>query len=342
MSMRKTLIAFGNPLLDITVTSKQHVLYLLGKYNLKLDGQKEITKTEMTSLTEDIRGYEQYISPGGCSQNSLRVLQWVLKQECQATMFGSVGNDVEANILREALKVAGVQASYITQEDLPTGKIIALVSGFDRFLVAHIGAAEVLPLAILLANSDFMLLFNSSDIILIEAYFLTNRIETACKLGELCQKSSKTLVFNLCGEYIFEVVPQQIKCLVKAANLIFGNRAEFLALAKLFTCANLDDLAEDLQGKTLVVTDGPRVLICYNLNGEKIEIVPPVMQIEEVKDTTGAGDAFMGGFLAGMVKSKALRDCIEIGFYAASCIMKECGCSLPRYKPQIDFDGLIQ
>ncbi|XP_066155067.1 adenosine kinase-like isoform X2 [Euwallacea fornicatus] len=340
--MRKTMIAFGNPLMDITVTSKQLVPHLLRKYNLNLDDQKEIAKKEMRSLTEDIQGYEQYVSPGGCSQNTLRVLQWILAQQCQATMFGSVGNDLEANILQEELKAAGVRASYITQENLSTGKIIVLVSGLNRSLVAHIGAAEVFPLATLLANPDFTLLFNSSNIVLIEAYFLTNRVETACKLAELCQKGSKTLVFNLCGQYIFDIVPEPLKCLVNAANLVFGNKTEFLALAKLFTCTTLDNLAEALLGKTLIVTDGPRTLVCYNSNGEKIEIVPPVIQLEEVKDTTAAGDAFMGGFLAGMVKSKSLKDCIKMGFYAASCIIKECGCSLPKYEPQIDFDRMIQ
>lgn len=52
----KTILAFGNPLLDITISSKNHVLQLVQKYNLKIDGQKEISKSDMNLLSKDIEG----------------------------------------------------------------------------------------------------------------------------------------------------------------------------------------------------------------------------------------------------------------------------------------------
>ncbi|KAJ8949240.1 hypothetical protein NQ318_022753 [Aromia moschata] len=74
----KTVVAFGNPLLDTTLLVKDD--FLLNKYNLKEDDQKEITKNEMQNICNDIISYEKNQSAGGCAQNSLRVLQWLLKK----------------------------------------------------------------------------------------------------------------------------------------------------------------------------------------------------------------------------------------------------------------------
>lgn len=105
----KSITAFGNPLYDVTIISEKHVPQLLDKYSLKADGQKEISRSEMMSLTQDIKGLEQFISPGGCSQNTLRVMQWILRRQSQATIFGSVGNDPEADYLRKSLRSEGVR-----------------------------------------------------------------------------------------------------------------------------------------------------------------------------------------------------------------------------------------
>lgn len=202
--------------------------------------------------------------------------------------------------------------------------------------MAHIGAAEVLNLLSLLTQPDFSTLFSTSDIIFIEAYFLTNRFEAASHIVELCQ--DKTLVFNLCGDYVFSVVPEPVKHLVLSANLIFGNRAEYNALAKLLNYKTTEDLAVNLaktKGKTLVITDGPRPVKCYSLE-EVFEITPPVIDATQISDTTAAGDAFIGGFLAGLVLSMDLRKCLSVACYAAASIIKERGCTLPKYDPQID------
>ncbi|XP_050294411.1 adenosine kinase-like [Anthonomus grandis grandis] len=333
----KTVLAFGNPLLDVTVTCTKESVNLIRKYNLKEDGQAEISRDKMRLLTEDIDGLEQYKSAGGCSQNSLRVLRWTLRGKCRAEVFGSVGNDTEAKILTTILKSDGVEPRYLIQEELPTGKSIALINGLKRCLVAHIGAAEVLPLKSLLSYKDFPNIFNKSDIILIEAYFLTNRFSTAKHIVDMCKQTDKSLVFNLCGEYIFKIVPEPIKYLVKRADIIFGNKAEFDALASLLSKDSIEDLAMDLTregSKTLVITDGPNPVQCFTQTDNFYVKVPPLSSTE-IKDTTGAGDAFVGGFLAGITLSRKLKSCIDIGIYAASNIIKQTGCTLPKYESGI-------
>ncbi|KAL1500990.1 hypothetical protein ABEB36_006398 [Hypothenemus hampei] len=333
----KTILAFGNPLLDITVTSKNCVALLLKEHNLQIDGQKEVSCMEMQSMSEKIKGLKCHITAGGCSQNSLRVLQWILKRQCNVFIFGSVGRDREADLLKECLTNEGVQTAYIMQENLPTGKTIALISDLNRSLVAHIGAAEVLSLSSLKSYPNFENIFNSSHILLIEAFFLTNRSETIEYLLEMCHKHNKIVAFNLCGEYIFHVVPHAVEDTVKRSTLIFGNRAEFTALACLLKYCSIDEMAKFFteQNKTMIVTNGADEVICYG--SEIVKITPSRIESNQIKDTTAAGDAFIAGYLAGLVMSKTVRDCIRLGCYASSCIIKENGCSLPQYEANIDF-----
>ncbi|XP_030765258.1 adenosine kinase-like [Sitophilus oryzae] len=339
----KSILAFGNPLLDLTISSQNYVRKLVEKYNLQKDGQKEISQDEMRLLSKDIQGYETHLSAGGCCQNSLRVLQWILHGKCQASIFGSVGNDTEAKLLQNFLQSDGLQTRYVEQPALPTGKTIALVDGIYRSLVAHIGAAEVFPLQTLVQYKNFNSIFDSSDIIFLEAYFLTNRFETAKYVVDLAKKKCKIVAFNLGGEYIFEVIPEEIKYMVKHSDILFGNCYEFDALKVLLNYSSRESMAADLlqqeklntqYSKTLIITNGDQPVTCF-YETEKIEFLPPLMKESDIKDTVGAGDAFIGGYLAGLCTSKTLQQCTRIAFYAASNILKQHGCTIPKYKSTI-------
>lgn len=337
----KNVLAFGNPLLDITILSK-NIQHLLDRYNLQINGQKEISRHEMELLSKDIQSLPQQVSPGGCCQNSLRVLQWVLKKKCNVSIFGSVGKDAEADILRTILQSEGVHTRYMEDKDLPTGKTIALISKLYRSLVAHIGAAEVFPLEFLHSYKDFPFLFESASIILIEAYFLTNRFDATKYVVDLTLSTGKLLAFNLCGSYIFKVVPEPIKYLVNTADIVFGNIFEYKELCNLLNAESIDQMASDLithhesnkYGKILVITDGANPVKCY-FRKEMLSMSPPNITESDIKDTTGAGDAFIGGFLAGLTLSRNIEECINLGFYAASNIIKQSGCTLPKYESEI-------
>jgi len=45
-----------------------------------------------------------------------------------------------------------------------------------------------------------------------------------------------------------------------------------------------------------------------------------------IVDTNGAGDSFIGGFLAGYALGKPLGKCIDAGHYCAGFIIQRTGC----------------
>jgi adenosine kinase len=50
---------------------------------------------------------------------------------------------------------------------------------------------------------------------------------------------------------------------------------------------------------------------------------------EEIVDTNGCGDAFVGGFLAQYIQGKSLEKCARAGNWASSVIIRNVNCSYP-------------
>jgi adenosine kinase len=53
---------------------------------------------------------------------------------------------------------------------------------------------------------------------------------------------------------------------------------------------------------------------------------------DKINDTNGAGDAFAGGFVAGIVQGKSLETSIDMGQWLAKLSIQELGPSYPQPK----------
>lgn len=50
---------------------------------------------------------------------------------------------------------------------------------------------------------------------------------------------------------------------------------------------------------------------------------------EKIVDTNGAGDAFVGGYLAKLVLGKSTKEAVEYGIAAAKIVIQQSGCTFP-------------
>lgn len=58
-----------------------------------------------------------------------------------------------------------------------------------------------------------------------------------------------------------------------------------------------------------------------------MEIPVDEIPVDEIVDTNGAGDAFVGGFLSQFIQEKSLETCVRAGIFAAREVIKRSGCS---------------
>merc|ERR550532_1673032 len=85
------------------------------------------------------------------------------------------------------------------------------------------------------------------------------------------------------------------------ADIVFGNETEALTYAETF---NLGTKAITMlpkengsKGRLVIITQGADPVVCVN-NGEVTTFAAERLPADKIVDTNGAGDAFVGGFLA--------------------------------------------
>lgn len=223
--------------------------------------------------------------------------------------------------------------------NFPTGRTIGLIKGNDRSFVACLGAAKHLSIQDLLDIGNIDLIIESADVVYIEGFFLVDRIETATYILNLCQRLRKTVLFNICGEYICERYPDVVRHFLENVNFVFGSKKEFLTLSKALGHNTIEDLTiyffknQDFE-KCVIITDGPNQGVLIR-DGKFTNFDVPKIAQEDIKDTVGAGDAFVGGFIAGLINDKSIDQCIKISCYAASQIIQQIGCTIPNFSPDL-------
>lgn len=92
------------------------------------------------------------------------------------------------------------------------------------------------------------------------------------------------------------------------------------------TGQTIDDLRRQID--ILVVTQGKHGCTIY-LNGDVIKI--EAFPVDEIKDPTGAGDAFRGGFLRGMAAGWQFDLCAQVGSLCASYVLEQIGTQNHRF-----------
>lgn len=80
--------------------------------------------------------------------------------------------------------------------------------------------------------------------------------------------------------------------------------------------------------KLVVVTQGPSPLL-YTKGRCIFERPVAPLRPCTIVDTTGAGDSFVGGFLAAAASGEDLETCLDCGVWAAQQLLREKGCTIP-------------
>jgi len=361
------LAAFGNPLLDIILPDEEG--QLVDTFRLQRDIAQEVD-TVAIGLYERVSHEEEEeveYSGGGCALNTVRVFQWLTGRRHSSVFLGGLGNDRSGRLLQDLVEADGVRTGFAVQPDLPTGHCIALVRGAERTLCANLGAANSYQLGDLWAG-DNQAMLQHAKVIYVEGYFLSHSPDATLELALFAQRNKKTFVFNLCGEYVCEDIKyvENVLKILPHIDIIFGNRSEFDVFintveAKLETSSliiknlramitgegvdNLELKIENIcespvkskpRSLIVVVTEGCQPVQCYSIGETQLNTVSvPVPPLDKhcIKDTIGAGDSFIAGFISVYLRKGSLKSCIEYAIWTAQRMIQQVGVTLPETPP---------
>lgn len=88
------------------------------------------------------------------------------------------------------------------------------------------------------------------------------------------------------------------------------------------------------RGRVVIITQGSDPVLLIQ-DGKIAEYPVEKLATEQIVDTNGAGDAFVGGFLAQLVQHESYETCIKCGIWAARQIIQRSGCTfegVPTFK----------
>ena len=136
----------------------------------------------------------------------------------------------------------------------------------------------------------------------------------------LNQMDNKPYILLDTFKLYIDIANKELKHLIKRVDLFCINFNEAIALSG----QNGSDINEmskailDLGPKSLIIKDGKKGSYFFDSNNQfSIKAYP----VKEVIDTTGAGDAYIGGILMGKMNGMSILDSMKIGAVTASfCI----------------------
>ncbi|XP_064645293.1 uncharacterized protein LOC135498774 isoform X2 [Lineus longissimus] len=338
MAREGILFGYGNPLLDISVTCDKAFLdkYGLEANNAILADEKHVP---MYQDIADTYGDEVQYIPGGATQNSIKIAQWLLGTKNATTFTGCIGQDKFGQILEKKCTDLGVNCRYQYTTAEKTGTCAVLVTGADRSLCAYLAAANAFTKDHL-EKSDNWAFVEKAAYFYISSFPLTVCPEALLDIGQHANKTNKVFLLNLSAPFLCDFFAEPMMKVMPYVDVLFGNETEAVAFSKKQNLGT-EDVAEIAlaaaklpkenkeRARMVVFTQGENpTIVAYEGKTTSYPVIP--LKPEELVDTNGAGDAFVGGFLAQYVQEKATEECIRCGNYTANLVIKRSGCTFPE------------
>jgi len=253
------------------------------------------------------------------------------------TYMGCVGEDKSRQILEDKAREAGVRVCYQSSEQ-PTGRCAVLITGTERSLVTKLDAANHFTVSHL-EVPDHWALVKAAKTVYSAGFFLTVSPESMLKVAKECAAHNRTYCLNLSAPFLCQFFKDKMASVLPFTDIVFGNETEAAAYSEAHSLGTSDvgEVALKIaqlpkengsRSRLVVITQGSDPVIAVQhgkLHSFPVKSIPK----EAIVDTNGAGDAFVGGFLAQQVLGADLATSVKCGAWAAELCIKRSGCTMP-------------
>jgi adenosine kinase len=177
----------------------------------------------------------------------------------------------------------------------------------------------------------------------ISSFFMTHSHGVIMRVARHSAEQQKRFCMNLAAPFIMQVPPFKAALMetMPYIDLLVGNESEAAAFAASEgwpSDMSIADIAHRISGmpkasghcaRTVVITQGADpTVVATNGHVTKHPVIP--LAKEQLVDTNGAGDAFVGGLLSQLVVGKDWAEACRAGNYAANTIIQRSGCTYPE------------
>merc|ERR1711957_890197 len=197
------------------------------------------------------------------------------------------------------------------------------VEGIERSLCTNLMAANNFKLDHVQEAGNLKVL-QQAKIVYSAGFFITVSMDSMRFAALEAEKSGAKYCLNLSAPFLIQVPPFKafILEILPSVDFLFCNETEAATFAETEGWETTDigfiatrlSLVPSSKGvkRTVVITQGKDPTIVAH-NGHVTEYAINALPTEKLVDTNGAGDAYVGGFLAALSKGLPVADCCKAG-----------------------------
>lgn len=229
--------------------------------------------------------------------------------------IGKIGDDPTGNVVLEELRKEGVDASIAkVEKGCASGYSIILdAKGHDRTILTHKGCNDLL----LPGDVDFKRI-NSRWIY--SSSLLGRSLKTLKDIISKAKKKGIKIAFNP-STYMITNEKKTVRAILKNTDILVFNKEEAGLLVGDDDVGIMAKKVHGIGPLIVVITDGKDG--AYASDGKTIWFckAPQVHVVE----STGAGDAFATGFVAGQMKGLSIPESMKVGMVESASIIQHFG-----------------
>jgi sugar/nucleoside kinase (ribokinase family) len=311
---RLDVLCIGNAIVDVIANATDEFLAAEG---LAKGSMRLIDAEEAKRLYDHMQPARQV--SGGSAGNTAA---GVAALGGRAGFIGQVAPDQLGEFYRHDLTAAGVKFTTAAADvGAPTARSMILVTpDGHRTMNTYLGAAQHLPASALDEEQ-----IRSSGILYLEGYLWDPETPRYAMVRaiEVARSAGRMVALTLSDTFCVDRHRDGFNALIDGGrvDILFANQAEIEAMAG---TPHLETALSAFSAKveTLVVTRSEEGALAIRA-GERAEV--PAEPVDEVVDTTGAGDLFAAGFLAGQSRGLDLTGSLRLGAICAAEVIQHYG-----------------
>ena len=318
MSATNSLLGISNAIVDVLAHVDEDFLVKIGA-----------PRGSMTLIDED-RAHEIYAMMGPATEMSggsvANSIAGFANLGGSAAYIGRVKADQLGEIFVHDMQSLGVDIRLQpAQEGSPTARCHVLIDqDGQRTMQTYLGACTELSVADVTSDT-----VDSPGVILIEGYVwdIAEGPALAAEAIRIARTNGSEVALSLSDSYCVQRHRDAFHEVVKdGVDIVLADEDE---INELLQTDNFDDTTKRLSeyDNLFAMTRSEKGSVI--MHGDQ-NVVQPATPVEEIVDTTGAGDAYTAGFLFGYTQKKPLEECAKLGTFCATQVIQQVGARIER------------